>query len=548
MIESFQHFPAWRTTPTRRRSRLRTCRVLLVIVCVGVGVVPKAVACDILARTADFVVTDCDLERWRPVLETRKDLRKKLREGDAIDTLLEEIALARILVAEYAPLVSAAEVIAMWEQQQARRVISTYVAEVVESQIEISDQEVQSAYQQWRATYRTSDSAVVHEIFRWGPRDLPEYRGQQRELLERLRSGIHDFEGFKKAAAAHSDSTSALANGSLGHLRRSSLTKDLESILFDGALGVSEMVETRDGLYLFYVSSRQPARNRFEDVADELVSHIRRKRLAELGEEDFARLSRRYDLVLHSAEQCGRDGVAFTLQGRPIRLVGGVQPESDTDSVEDRIARQARATLYSSELESLGLCPADDRVEEIEDLLARQIFKRLVTREWSVRDRRALEAEARAAIVNPRRFERWTFGVLTVDSTNHPRFFFDVMRLCHDMGVSASLESTAQAVESRLAVATELEMYDDVPMQDVAGLGPEIYNTVRYRLSPGEMSRPLVLDGGERLVLVRLETRRDDEEAARIALNSRATREARLNLAVRLRQELLDAHLYSVAR
>lgn len=548
MRDVLRIFVAPQTAKPRCVNRLFIWRTLLVVAWVVLGSAPSVFACDVLARTADFVITDCDLERWRPVLEARRDLRSELRDvARATDRSLEEIALARILLAEHSFRISAAEVIEIWERQTARRVVSTYVEDVLEAQIEVSEQEVRSAYQEWRTNFRTSDSAVVHEIFRWGPRDLPELRHEQRELLERLRAEIRAFEEFKLAAAEYSDSTSALANGSLGHLRRSSLTSDLERILFAGEIGITEVVETKDGLYLFFVSSRQPARNRFEDVEDEIISRLRRDRLNDLREADFKALAREYDLELPSANAAGQDGVAFLLPGKPVSLVGGAQPVSGAKSRETRINRQARAVVYRRELEAMGRCPADDRVEEFENSLARVVFKKLLAHEWAVCDRSVLEAEAKASIVNPPGLERWTVEILTCSAAGHPRLFFDLLRLLHDLGMSVPLESAARAIEAQFAVTTKLETYDDVPMRQVAGLGPEIYNTVRYRLSPGEMSRPLVLAGGERIALVRLEARRDDEEATRIALNSRVSKEARQTLGERLRRELLRAHGFSVA-
>lgn len=88
----------------------------------------------------------------------------------------------------------------------------------------------------------------------------PEEVARARDQLAAWRREVVDLQSFRQLATVHSDSKSALKGGRLGYLRRGWLPPAAEQILYRLPAGsVSEPIELRGGVHLFFVEKNEPA-------------------------------------------------------------------------------------------------------------------------------------------------------------------------------------------------------------------------------------------------------------------------------------------------
>lgn len=512
------------------------------------AVLAVAIACSaqagdsdpVLATTDLTVVRRSDLERWSPIIEPRRrELRRLADDPSAVERyLLEEIALIDIALADGGRLVGAAERADLWWMTLGRRLRATYLREVVAPMVEVTDADARRIYDRYRANYQKPDAVAVLEIFRWAPVDLPELRREAERQLDELASTITSPEDFKRAARAVSDATSALEGGSVGAIYRDSVDERLARALFGGGLGMTEVVATEHGLYLFWVARRLPAiDNSFGDVRERIERRLRRQRVERLTEIDRERLIERYDVVLRP-----QNGIAFTVAGEPYGLPElGLGPEREGDDDSQVLVERATTVLYGLELERLGLCPPEDPVLEYRFALAETAFNLLVDRAWRELKLRPTPGPTSKSAHAPE-IERWSFDMLTVDG--HPEAYFELLRIRHELGGRAGLEEVRDRLLASTGIEADLESFADVLAPEVSPLGPEIHQTLKLRLAPGELSRPLAVGG--RLVMLELAERRLDDEASQAARRDIRQRRALVNLAADTRARLLANHDFSV--
>jgi len=526
-------------------SALPACALL--VLCAAAGELPPPPG--VLGVVDGSAVTAADLDRWRPLLEERRDLRPHRFADQAARErrFVEEVALARVLLAHHAALLPAAEVDRMWVEQCARAVDDAYRGEVLAVRVAVDLEDARAVWAANRGASAGGEAAGVHEIFLWAPKDLPELRRERQQLLAELRSQVGSLEDFKRLASLHSDATSSIAGGSLGTIERAGVSPDLARVLFAGRTGSSEVVGTADGLYLFYVSRLIPARGeRFEEVADRILERLRRDQLRALEAGELEALPARRDLELRSPDQVRADGIAYRLAGDEVGLDRLAVDPSALDDAElaRRIARAAATDLRRRELERLGLCPADDQIERLEHAVAQRLLELLVRREWAARDHGPFLAAARASLAIEPRPERWSFDLLLVDAAARPRLIFDLFRLRHELGEGGSLAALSSRLRAELGVAGELVEVRDRPVGELAGLGPEIFNTLRATDAPGPISKPLELRSEGQIAMVQMRDRRLDEAAAAAELGAAVENEARRRLAEEVRVGLLTAHCW----
>jgi len=495
----------------------------------------------ILATTDLTTIRHSDVEHWRPVIEPRRRELRRLADdpGAAERLLLEEIALVDIALAEGGALVGATDRANLWWTTLEQQIRAVYLNQVLVPMVTVTDHDVRKIFDDHRADFQKPEGVVVLEIFRWAPVDLPDLRREAGRQLDELRSEITSPDEFKSAARDHSDATSALEGGSIGAIYRDRIDDRLERVLFGGGLGLTDVVATEHGLYLFWIARRLPAiHNSFADVRERIERRLRRERLGQLAEVDRERLVEEYNVVLYP-----RDGIALSVAGQPFgRQELGLEPAGDGGGDPQPNRERALTIVHGKELERLGLCPAEDPILEFRLAVADTAFNRLVDRAWRADETPPTVESAPDAGPAPQ-IERWSFDVLVVE--DHPEVFLELFRIRHELGGRADLVGVRDRLLTSTGIEARIESYTDVLSPEVAPLGPEIHRTLKSRLAPGELSRPLAID--DRLVMLALRDRRVDEEASRSAGSRGEHRRALATLAAEIRARLLERHHFTVA-
>lgn len=269
------------------------------------------------------------------------------------------------------------------------------------------------------------------------------------------------------------------------HPGRGPTPEPLRAELLSGHTGISEILGSSQGLFLFWVTGLTPARTpSFAEVEASILRRLRQERLAAL------------------------------------------------------LARRGPAWPAEQELAEIGVPvdPVDPVAREV--ALFERIWPRLLGREWDRRDSAPLLDAARASLPRPPSVERWSFDLLEADAAGSPETFFAVLRVRHELGAQASLPAIREEL-TRRGLHAEIRRFREVTAREAAVLGPEIHTTLRTRLAPGELSKPLALADRHQVVVVVLHSRRVDPEASREALEAQVERRARRLLERRMEEEIL---------
>jgi hypothetical protein len=137
--------------------------------------------------------------------------------------------------------------------------------------------------------------------------------------------------------------------------------------------------------------------------------------------------------------------------------------------------------------------------------------------------------------------ESWTFTLLILDGCTTQRELLQTFRSLHDLGPGADIEALAGRLRSTWGLEPTVRHYDHLPAPDAAALGPEIHTTLKRRLSPGELSRPMHLADRHQVVVLQLTSRGADPTATADAVHRSDTRRTRRRAEQLLESELLDA-------
>lgn len=479
-------------------SRLLTALVLLIAGCPVVGA-----GDEVVARTDRWSITESEVEEWSEVLRYQKGYKILAdRPNEASRWLAEEVAVSRLALEDYGSLVSAAERDVIWRQLQASTEWRWWVREVVQPQVMVGEDEARLVFENHRDGYRKAPGVVVREVFLWAPVDLEDLRLEKRGLADRLHAEIGDADAFSAAASQFSDATSRLVGGRIGTVLRNQIPDALARHLFGGDLGLTDVIVSRDGFYLFWVSGfRPPKDNSFSDVADRIKAKLELRHLDELKVAANLELKRRYGLEVESVPEMRRLGVACRMKGKVIELdeVLLEHRRLDDDQLTAVVGELCSAELIRRELERLGSCPAADSVVRFEAEVARRILDRLASAESGPSD----GGDEKPVAAGSQYVELWTFEVLEVPAKGQPRLFYELLRIEYDLGGNPELDEIQAELVRRLGVEATISSHESVTEHQAAGLGPEIHRTLKKRLRPGETSTPLVLPGGNPIMVVR---------------------------------------------
>lgn len=457
-----------------------------------------------------FVSAD-DVARWSALLKRQPEVRRRLRGADDETTELERmIALVRVVLHDHGDLVSVEERRALWRDQQDRAIRATYIREVLGAQVEVTDAEVRRIFTEHRDGYRKAPGVKVLEIFKWAPEDLSELRSSTRAELDRLAATIDSVDAFTAAARAYSDATNAYRGGRIGTLHRDRVPAPLQRALFDHGLGLTEVVESPEGFYLFWITATVPARDQdWADAAEAIRRRLRSQRIEQLIRDDAARLRQRIELNPPAEHDRGTGAVA-RVDGRVYTAAELELAERVGDS--SAVTRRLMAVMMARELESRGIVV--DPPDELSYYwnLYRTAWPRLV-------ERARLRGDAEPCVIPENedaaplrsKVERWTFDLLEVDGAGSPDVLFKVFRARYGLQAAADLEALRERLDGRFSIASRIRHFDRVTSTEAAALGPEIHSTIKQRLGPNDLSLPLVIDDQSRIVVIAFHDRSIEE-------------------------------------
>jgi hypothetical protein len=496
----------------------------------------------LVAQADGFVLTASELEEWSVFLEQRRDFRGRLRNAEnRQEEIARTAAVTNILLRDHPDLISDEERRRLWRRMAGPENRRAYVRQVLGPQIVVDEAEVREIFDSHRENYRKARGVKALEIFLWAPEDLKDLRAERRALLDRIRSTTDTPEAFRQAALAHSDATSAYRGGSIGTLLEDQVGGDLRQALFTTIDDLTEIVQSPDGLFLFWIVRRVPAKeNRFEDVAAGIEAKLRKQKLQTLITTDSEALRTRHALtVVDNSEPPDPDAPVLHIDGRFFTL-----RDLDLDTWErTAVERRGMAILYGEALQQRGIEIDRPDAFEFDWLVSRRILNRLVAQAHDV-EALSTEAASEQAVMTPSKHERWTFDLLRVEDVDSPEALFAVFRARREVGKSADLTMLQEVLKNRYGLHATITSFDDVPASSVGGRGPEIHTTLKNRLSDGEMSKPMHLADRHQVVVIVLEKRRVDEEAGIAAFESAGKRRSRRDFEDRIVGQLLQAHRF----
>ncbi len=181
--------------------------------------------------------------------------------------------------------------------------------------VAISDEELRKAYAEENSRFVTPEERKASHILielpaNAGPEESKRALGKIQEMEKKIKSG----EDFAALARKYSnDAGSAAKGGDLGYMRRGTLEKEFESVLFGMKSGeVSRPVKTQYGYHLIKLAGIKPEiRAPFNRVRSELETLLRKHK----GEEQLYELSQKLqNLVYEHPESLAPAAEALGLQ------------------------------------------------------------------------------------------------------------------------------------------------------------------------------------------------------------------------------------------
>jgi hypothetical protein len=373
-----------------------------------------------------------------------------------------------------------------------RSVRKAWAKKVVVPSITVTAEDVEREYQAARGSLDRAPGVKVLEIFLWAPRSRPELRAERLALAREIHAMADSAAAFSEAAIRHSDATSYFRGGSIGTVHSNQITKDLEAVLFTGRPGPTEIVETADGIYLFFVAAVVPAR-----VHD--PAQVRRRIQRGLRTQK-ARAA--FDAKLAMLRTQASHGGA---RGQARIDLRQVAPTLEFHGVSDATIRDVGVSaLMASELIATGAPVPQPRSPEA--VLA--IYHRIVDL-WV--EALAAEPNSPATGVNDAvkrqssTVDVWTFSVLWVRPVADRSAWLSVVEAANDAtGSSDVLQQIQQTLRASHDLHSEIDSFAAVTLREVAHLGPEIHTSIRRHLEPGDVSRVLHLADRDTAAVIHL--------------------------------------------
>ena len=164
-------------------------------------------------------------------------------------------------------------------REQVRSQVESYrvIADKVRAKVKVSDDDVKNYYQQHPGEFTGEEELHVRHILLPLPEDAPAAEVSRVQALgEKTLQRVATGEPFAELAKAISKGPGAAEGGDLGWLRRGTMQRSLEEVVFalkDGQ--VSKLVRAGPGLHLFKVEERRIGGGRsFETAKDEIRDRI----------------------------------------------------------------------------------------------------------------------------------------------------------------------------------------------------------------------------------------------------------------------------------
>ena len=150
-------------------------------------------------------------------------------------------------------------------------------------EISISDEQLQSAYEERKAGLEEATARHILIAFEGSPAAPPDAEPLSEEAAkakaEEIRARIVGGEDFAKVAEAEShDRGSAALGGDLGSFGRGQMVPEFEQAAFEGEVGaILPVVRTQFGYHVIQVTDR--GARPLDEVRDEIVDELRSERL-----------------------------------------------------------------------------------------------------------------------------------------------------------------------------------------------------------------------------------------------------------------------------
>jgi len=186
-----------------------------------------------------------------------------------------------------------------------RNSFAIYKKEVV-SKIDIyTDQYNELLSQLSQKNKAKKDKVRLYQIFKKFPNGADsQLKKQYFDKMQSIRRSINGIDAFKKMAQAESDSQSRLRMGLIGNVHHGLFPKKLNDIVMKMEVGeLSEVIESPDGLMLFYCESHIPAyilteKEMRKSVKNTLMSYKTKVNWSEFNNKIVDDLNIQYDLTL----------------------------------------------------------------------------------------------------------------------------------------------------------------------------------------------------------------------------------------------------------
>lgn len=491
------------------------------------------------------------VDRWRPIFEATDSYRQARRRNlDLDDELLRFIARIERARERYGHLLDDDERGRITDAFFRDEIERTYNNSILLPQVSVSDAEVEQVYNNHRSTFQLPESAAVLEIFIWAPEGREPERSEARKMLSEAAGECRTADSFKALARERSDATSAYRGGNIGTVQKNVLSDPLRSVLFGSdALGLTDVLETEHGFYLFFVTRRTPAHTRtLEEKAPAIRRMLRRQRFEEIQKRDLAMLRQRHEVeLLPLPPQPTPDTKVAEIDGDTLRFGElGIDPSTQTDRTADLVDAAIRRELYRRELDARRLGPSPSAHLRLEYRLYLETMERAARTDDARRIYTRILEQARSEIPEVE-VERWTFDLLRISPVDSEGSYFAIFRLWSAAARQrADLADLARNIEQDLGLGCELRHFERINQHEVAELGPEIHTRLQRHLDLDELSTPIHLVDDESVAIVKLTDRTIDPVAGRDRHETKARRRALELLRVELEEDLNGGREISV--
>lgn len=362
----------------------------LIVVALGVASCRKPDP-SVVATFEGGEVRQADVEAR--ILELPEDQRRPAKDQDPAawrSRLVRDLAFERMLLAE-AERAHAATDPQFAKQREALRerlLAGLYIRKHLPKIALPTEQDLRKYYEEHPAVFRRPARREVYTIFKRVDKGAD--RAAARREMEALRSRVLAGESFMELAAAHSDSETRHKKGLWDWIEPGQVAPELEKVLFSLKEETpSQVLSTRDGLHLFWVSFSEPQVQLDFDQARPLAARMFLSEKADAavrglidphrGEDSFVPTREELATLLLGGGpktlvlRVGRDSLYLEELDQLVREAGTAQQRPGLDLahtiVEERYRREVGARLAQAE----GLDRSPEFAERSADMESRAL-------------------------------------------------------------------------------------------------------------------------------------------------------------------------------